>query len=138
MSLTDPRVVITRVIDAERVVVGSTNPVKIAAVRAVLARVGSAASVDGLGVTSGVRDQPFGDEETIRGGTRRARAALVAAHADLAVGLEGGVVDDGATMMTCAWAVVVGRDGRTGIGGSLAMLLPGRVAALVRSGVELG
>jgi non-canonical (house-cleaning) NTP pyrophosphatase len=41
-------------------------------------------------------------------------------------------------MTTCAWAVVVGRDGRTGVGGSLAMPLPDRVAALVRNGVELG
>jgi inosine/xanthosine triphosphatase len=138
MSLSEPRIVITRARDARHVVVGSTNPVKIAAVRAVLSRAGCGASVDGLSVASGVRDQPFGDEETIRGATQRARAALVSANADLAVGLEGGVVDDGAVMMTCAWAVVVGRDGRTGVGGSLAMPLPGRVAALVRGGVELG
>ena len=138
MPLSEPRIVITRARDARHVAVGSTNPVKIAAVRAVLARAGSGASVDGLSVASGVRDQPFGDDETIRGATQRARAALVAANADLAVGLEGGVVDDGAVMMTCAWAVVVGRDGRTGVGGSLAMPLPARVAALVRSGVELG
>ena len=138
MPLSEPRIVITRARDARHVAVGSTNPVKIAAVRAVLARAGSGASVDGLSVASGVRDQPFGDDETIRGATQRARAALVAANADLAVGLEGGVVDDGAVMKTCAWAVVVGRDGRTGVGGSLAMPLPGRVATLVRSGVELG
>lgn len=121
-----------------RVVVGSTNPVKVAAVSAVLARCGGNASVEGITVASGVRDQPFGDAETIRGATQRARAALDATDADLAVGLEGGVVDEHGAMRTCAWAVVVGRDGRVGVGGSLAMQLPDRVAALVRDGVELG
>ena len=121
-----------------RVVVGSTNPVKIAAVAAVLARCGSGASVDGIAVPSGVRDQPEGDAETIRGATQRAEAVLRATDADLAVGLEGGIVEESGHMRTCAWAVVVARDGRTGVGGSLAMPLPDRVAALVREGVELG
>jgi inosine/xanthosine triphosphatase len=126
---------ITRV---TRVVVGSTNPVKIAAVRAVIARAGSAARVEGLGVASGVSAQPFGDAETIRGATQRARAALEVSGAELAVGLEGGVVDEDGSMRTCAWAAVVDRDGRVGVGGSLAMTLPSRVAAMVRAGVELG
>jgi inosine/xanthosine triphosphatase len=126
------------VADVARVVVGSTNPVKIAAVAAVLARTGSRARVDGIAVPSGVRDQPEGDAETIRGATQRAAAALRESGADLAVGLEGGVVEEHGHMRTCAWAVVVSRDGRTGVGGSLAMPLPDRVAALVRDGVELG
>jgi inosine/xanthosine triphosphatase len=126
------------VLDAARVLVGSTNPVKIAAVRAVLERAGSRAQVDGMAVSSGVNDQPFGDAETIRGATQRARAVLDASDADFAVGLEGGVVDDDGVMRTCAWASVVARDGRIGTGGSLAMPLPVRVAALVRDGVELG
>ena len=41
-------------------------------------------------------------------------------------------------MRTCAWAATVSRDGRVGVGGSLAMILPDRVASLVREGVELG
>lgn len=120
------------------VAVGSTNPVKIAAVMAVLERSGSDARVRGLAVPSGVRDQPEGDAETIRGATQRARAALQASDADLAVGIEGGVVEESGHMRTCAWAAVVSRDGRVGIGGSLAMPLPDRVAALVRDGMELG
>lgn len=121
-----------------RVVVGSTNPVKIAAVRAVLERAGAAAHVHGITVPSGVSDQPVGDEETIRGAMQRARAALEATGADLGVGLEGGVVEERDHMRTCAWAAVVDREGRVGVGGSLAMMLPARVAALVRAGVELG
>jgi inosine/xanthosine triphosphatase len=134
---------LVRITDAARVVVGSTNPVKIAAVRAVLERIGARARVDGIAVASGVSDQPLGDAETIRGATHRARAVLAQTDADFGVGLEGGVVDerdvDGAgALRTCAWAAVVARDGRVGTGGSLAMTLPARVAALVRDGVELG
>jgi inosine/xanthosine triphosphatase len=138
MPLEEPESLVGYALGGARVIVGSTNPVKIAAVRAVLARLGWTGVVDGVSVPSGVRDQPFGDAETIRGATQRARAALDAGAADLAVGLEGGVVDDDGHMRTCAWAVVVGRDGRVGVGGSLAMPLPDRVASLVRSGVELG
>jgi inosine/xanthosine triphosphatase len=123
---------------ATNVVVGSTNPVKIAAVTAVLERSGSHARVRGLAVPSGVRDQPDGDAETIRGATQRATAALEASDADFAVGIEGGIVEEAGHMRTCAWAAVVARDGRVGVGGSLAMTLPDRVATLVRGGMELG
>jgi inosine/xanthosine triphosphatase len=129
---------VARIIDAERVIVGSANPVKVAAVRAVLERAGARAQVSGMAVASGVNDQPFGDTETIRGATQRARAVLDASDAEFAVGLEGGVVDEDGVMRSCAWAAVVSRDGRVGTGGSLAMTLPARVATLVREGTELG
>ena len=58
-----------------RIAVGSTNPVKIGAVHAVLARIAPEATVEGVAVPSGVRDQPWGDEETIRGALARAHAA---------------------------------------------------------------
>ncbi|MEO7361407.1 MAG: inosine/xanthosine triphosphatase [Gemmatimonadaceae bacterium] len=125
-----------------KVVVGSTNPVKIAAVRAVIARVAPDASVQSVAVASGVPDQPWGDEETQRGAAQRARQALLMVDdggADLGVGVEGGVVlqHDG-SVRTCAWAVVCTKDGRTGTGGSLAMQLPAEVASLVIAGTELG
>lgn len=122
-----------------RVAVGSANPVKLGAARAVLAPLAPGAVIDAHPVPSGVADQPFGDDETIRGAIARARAAREAVDADLGVGLEGGVVELGdGGLRTCAWAAVVARDGRAGIGGSLAMELPPRVAAWVRDGAELG
>lgn len=121
-----------------RVAVGSANPVKLAAARAVLTRVAPHAQVDARAVPSGVADQPFGDEETIRGARERARAARQALDTDLGIGLEGGVVDAPGGMRTCAWCVVVHRDGREGVGGSLAMPLPDAVAAMIRGGEELG
>lgn len=122
----------------ERVAVGSANPVKLGAARAVLAWATPGASVEPASVPSGVPDQPFGDDETIRGARNRARAAREAMDADLGVGLEGGVVDGPGGMRSCAWCVVVHRDGREGVGGSLAMPLPDAVAAMIRDGMELG
>lgn len=125
--------------EIRRVAVGSTNRVKIEAVRAVLRRAGADAVVEGVVVASEVPAQPRGDEETVRGARTRAERAREASGADLGVGLEGGVVElpDG-SLRTCAWAVVVGGDGRTGTGGSLAMPLPPGVAAMLNDGLELG
>lgn len=121
------------------VAVGSTNPVKLGAVRAVLASLAPGARVQGIAVPSGVPDQPWGDDETIRGARERARAARDALGVELGIGIEGGVVEgaDGA-LRTCAWAAAVGPDGRVGTGGSLAMPLPPAVAEDLRAGVELG
>jgi len=122
-----------------RVAVGSRNPVKLAAVRAILERVQPSLHLEGVEVESGVPEQPVGDEQTQRGARNRAIAALRVTGAELAVGLEGGVVvlDDG-RMRSCAWAVVVDHNGREGMGGSLSMPLPELVAARIRAGEELG
>ena len=124
---------------ASRIAVGSKNPVKLAAARAVVTRLASTVTVEAVEVPSGVPDQPFGDEETIRGALARAHAAREKLDADFGVGLEGGVVEmPDATMRTCAWAAVVSRSGRHGVGGSLAMPLPEAVAQMIRGGMELG
>ena len=121
-----------------RVAVGSMNPVKLAAVRAVLQQLVPSMRVDGVAVASGVPDQPLGDAQTIAGAATRAHAARAALDADLGVGIEGGVVETPTGMRTCAWAVVATRDGATHVGGSLSMPLPDAVAVLLRDGVELG
>lgn len=124
---------------ARRIAVGSTNPVKLAAARAIVTRLVPSVTVEAIAVASGVPDQPFGDEETIRGAAERARAARERLDADFGIGIEGGVVEmaDG-HMRTCAWAAVISRQGRRGIGGSLAMPLPDSAAELIRGGMELG
>lgn len=122
-----------------RVAVGSANPVKVEAVRAVMRRIVPDAEIISAAVASGVPDQPWGDAETILGARARAVAACAARSADLGIGIEGGVVANAdGTLRTCAWAVVVDATGREGLGGSLAMPLPESAAALVRAGMELG
>jgi non-canonical (house-cleaning) NTP pyrophosphatase len=58
--------------DVRAIAVGSTNPVKIGAVRAILEPLAPNASIAGVAVRSTVRDQPLGDDETIRGALARA------------------------------------------------------------------
>ncbi len=121
------------------IAVGSTNPVKLGAVRAVLGALAPSATIASVAVASTVPDQPFGDEETIRGAVARASAARAALGAELGVGIEGGVVEEAdGSMRTCAWAAIVDGQGRSGVGGSLVMTLPTEVAAMIRDGIELG
>jgi len=121
-----------------RAAVGSTNPAKLEAVHRALARLAPGCAVEGVVVPSGVPAQPFGDEETRRGAEGRARAALTATGADVAFGLEGGViVEDGATWLV-SWVAAIDRDGRTGQASGLRMPLPASAAGRLLAGEELG
>jgi inosine/xanthosine triphosphatase len=121
-----------------RVAVGSTNPSKVEAVRAILAKLAPEAEVVGLEVPSGVPAQPVGLAETRKGAQNRATAALAAAQADLGVGLEGGVEFDADGCWVINVAVVVDRQGRAGHAQGLRMLLPPYVGSRIQQGLELG
>jgi inosine/xanthosine triphosphatase len=120
-----------------KIVVGSGNPVKVEAARAVFSRVDPAAEVRGEAVESGVAVQPWGGAQTREGAVNRARAAL-SMGADLGVGFEGGLLDTEHGIMTCAWCAVVDPAGRVGLGGGVSALLPPAVAERVQAGMELG
>jgi len=117
--------------------VGSTNPVKVAAAQAVFSRFSRDLSVEGQAIPSGVPDQPWGDAETRQGALNRARAMLTA-EAAYGVGFEGGLIDTEFGVMTCAWCAVVGHSGQVGVGGGVNILLPPEVSKAVKSGQELG
>ncbi|MFO7172825.1 MAG: inosine/xanthosine triphosphatase [Bacillota bacterium] len=118
------------------VAVGSTNPAKVGAARAVLARAFPGCRVEPVAVPSGVREQPLGAAETEAGARNRARGALAAVPAaDLAVGFEGGVDRRGYVINCCAVAL---RDGREWVAWGTRFPLPGPVAARVLAGEELG
>jgi inosine/xanthosine triphosphatase len=124
-----------------KVVVGSTNPVKLAAVEAAMRHYYPHCSVVGVTVASGVSEQPIGEEETVRGARSRAEAALLSdPSADYGVGLEGGVMTrpNSPNMFSCAWACIVNRRGQVGLGGGLYFELPPRVSEGLRVGNELG
>ncbi|MCD6286890.1 MAG: DUF84 family protein [Anaerolineae bacterium] len=71
--------------------IGSTNPVKLAAGKAVIRRLyGGHIDIVTVSVASGVPFQPWGDRETRRGAINRARAAQAATSATWGLGLEGG------------------------------------------------
>jgi len=108
-----------------RIAVGTTNPCKIDAVTKALRIVCTDVDiqVEGFSVESGVPDQPFGDEETIKGAKNRAMLAHRAyrdankVFPHLSFGLEGGLEwssnlldhDDEKTLWCMAWMAVYGR-----------------------------
>jgi inosine/xanthosine triphosphatase len=117
--------------------VGSGNPVKRRAVESMFPD----ATVTAVSVDSGVSEQPFGHDETIRGAENRARTVLVAdeVEADYGVGLEGGVAEFDGTdgLFVVMWAAVTDGD-RVGHGAGPSLELPADIAARVRDGEELG
>ena len=125
------------------VAVGSTNPVKLGAVKAGFQSVfpDDAFVFISLEAASGVSIQPIGDAETRQGAENRAcEARLKHPEADFWVGVEGGIETLSGTpdfMLTFAWVVVHSRL-RQGQARSAAFALPESVAALVRGGMELG
>ena len=121
-----------------RAAVGSTNPAKLEAVHRALARLAPGCTIEALAVSTGMPDQPFGDEETRTGAMLRARTALAESGADVGLGLEGGVLFEDERPWLVSWVAVVARDGRTGEASGLRMLLPPSATARLRGGTELG
>lgn len=133
-----------------RVVVGSTNPVKVGAVRAVFEKYFPSCEVVGVKTDSGVSEQPMSEEETIKGAKNRAKNALqvdVNGEMDFGVGLEGGVCEIDGKLFECAWVAVVKKlqiknsqiiKYEEGLGGGLYFELPDKIAERIRGGEELG
>ena len=124
-----------------RVGVGSGNPVKGAATEQATAKI-TGAVVESVPVGSGVAEQPYGEDETIRGARNRAESVLESGEYDLGVGIEGGVApldaEEGPdALLLVMWAVVT--DGSTvGYGSGPRLVLPESIAVRVRNGEELG
>lgn len=121
-----------------KVAVGSTNPVKVAAVQHVVQRLWPDAVVIPVEVAPGVPEMPMSDAESQAGAQNRAQAALALTQSDLGVGLEGGVNLEPIGLVLHGWVVVVDGHGRTGIGGAGRLPLPETIARRVLAGEELG
>lgn len=122
------------------VIVASTNPVKLKAAEEGFKAMFPAESFrfHTEKSTANVSAQPMTDAETLQGATERALSVKSKRpEADYWVGIEGGVEDTKGEMGAFAWVVIFDRErrgkGRTGV-----FFLPEKIAALVRSGVELG
>ncbi|MCP4416116.1 MAG: inosine/xanthosine triphosphatase [Chloroflexi bacterium] len=121
-----------------KIAVGSTNPVKVTAVRKVISRIWSEAKIIPISVPSGVSDMPMTDAETRLGAQNRAVAAREKLDADFGIGLEGGVHPEPFGLTLHGWVVVVDENGRVGIGGGGRLPLPENIAQKVLAGTELG
>jgi inosine/xanthosine triphosphatase len=81
---------------------------------------------------------PMNDSESIAGARGRAKTALAATDADLALGLEGGVHEIDQVLYLTGWVVTVDRHGRESLASAARVPLPPSVAQAVLAGQELG
>ena len=121
-----------------RIAIGSTNPVKMGAVRQIVAQRWPTAELIPLDVPSGVSPMPFGAEECLAGARQRALAAQQASGATLGLGLEGGVEESAVGLLLGGWVVAVHQDGRQSAAQTARLPLPPAIAAHLRAGAELG
>ncbi|MFC7217474.1 inosine/xanthosine triphosphatase [Streptomyces polyrhachis] len=121
-----------------RVVTGSRNPAKSAAVaEAFRLLTGTEPIVEGVTV-EGTTAQPMTDGETLAGAEYRAsRARSAQPDADFWVGIEGGVETVADRLMVNAWVVVLSGD-TVGRSRSATFELPEAVAEPIRNGGEMG
>ena len=124
----------------KKIVVGSENPVKIEAVKQAFELVwpNEDWQVEGVGVDSGVSDQPMSDQEGIQGATNRAKRSLTESDADFSVGLEGGLEQIEGKWFDCGWIVVIDKEGGLGIGSTIRMRVPEEMMDLIKQGFGLG
>jgi len=125
-----------------RVLVGSANPVKIAAVRDVFESYFNGAEVEGIETPSGVPAQPIG-EDTFTGAQNRA-GALIALNAErelgaeFCVGLEGGIAQYHSRWFAFGAICIADAASRLGFGVSPLFELPPGVVDDLLGGSELG
>ncbi len=125
-----------------RVLVGSCNPVKIAAARAVFSRYFPDVEILGMDVDPAVPAQPVGDQ-TFAGAENRARALVEANRrqglgARYCVGIEGGIVRAYERWFALGVVCIMDANGRIAFGTSPQFSLPDDVISELLRGVELG
>lgn len=122
------------------VAIGSTNPVKIAAVKSAFKKVWSRKNFKffSIKVRSIVSRQPMSDLENIKGARNRAKIALKMFKADFGVGVEGGLQKIGNKWFDSGWVVIIDKNGAEGVGSSVKMQTPKEMMKLVKKGKELG
>ncbi|UTR15645.1 DUF84 family protein [Salipaludibacillus sp. LMS25] len=115
--------------------VGTLNEAKLMSVRHVF---GETFDVYGYKVPSGVPSQPLTDEETKQGAVNRAIYLIEKEKADIALGLEGGVMVINTHYFLCNWGALVTNAGCAFVAGGARIPLPDEVVGSLKEGMELG
>ncbi|MFS0780518.1 DUF84 family protein [Bacillus sp. 1P06AnD] len=116
--------------------IGSKNPAKIEAVLSMMDEAKD--ELIAVDADSGVSEQPFSDEETIQGAINRAKASLKETESNVAIGLEGGVVQTPFGLMLCNWGALVREGEEPIIAGGARIPLPKEIAEKLLDGNVLG
>lgn len=116
--------------------IGTKNPAKVSAVKEALMHL--QVEFQEIEVDSGVREQPFSDDETIQGAINRATEALRVGQGDIGIGLEGGVQESEHGLLLCNWGALAQTGYPPIIAGGARILLPEEIAIKLRAGEVLG
>ncbi|MCM3743657.1 DUF84 family protein [Sporosarcina luteola] len=119
-------------------IIGSTNQAKVKAARAVIESHFPGSGLFAVKVPSGVKDQPFSDEETRTGALNRAANAANEEKAAIGIGLEGGVRIIGSEMFVCNWGALVLPSGKSFTAGGAQIPLPEEISLELNKDRELG
>jgi inosine/xanthosine triphosphatase len=118
------------------VAIGSTNQVKVEAVRLALEPYFDCAVI-GVQASSDVSPQPLGNE-AFRGARNRATHAMELVKCDMAIGIEGGIIDLNGARYAFAAVAIVDAEGRESSATTGLFPLPLEALKLVDGGLELG
>ena len=126
----------------KKVVVASTNPVKIETTKIGFGFVfpDEEFVFEGVMASSRVSDQPLSEEETLQGAHNRVtHAQELVPDADFYVGLEGGMEDKEGELHEFAWIVVKSKEGKVGKGKTGTFFPPVAFRKLIlEEGKEMG
>lgn len=117
--------------------VGSTNRIKVEAVKEALKIIGMNWNIISIEVPSGVSPQPF-CEETLIGARNRAIGALRKTNADIGIGIEGGICIENNTVLAYAIVYAVDKNGTENFARSASFTLPKNITKYIANGLELG
>ncbi len=128
--------------------VGSTNMVKINAVKGAVSHMWPDAVIEGYETDSGVGPQPRSDHETYVGSRNRAYLALMETEKKLGnkkggdtvlgIGLEGGVDETEDGLLNVVWCSVVDQHGNFFSSSGARFILDDEVASRILAGEEMG
>lgn len=129
-----------------KIFVGSTNPVKIAAVKKAAETIWKTVIVRVVETESGVSAQPMSDTETKTGSINRAKNALKdntkkseKNNHVLGIGLEGGVYEtENGEMWNTVWVSIIDKNENTVSVNGSRFLIPKNIAEGIRNGEEMG
>ncbi len=123
------------IVCATKIAIGSTNPVKIQAVKNALND--ESVQVVPCSALSKVRPQPLSDEETLQGAINRAKDCLEKTDSPLAIGLEAGIVFLQNQVYLCHWGAIVDRNQNIFFTNGPLILLPSEYRQSLSNGQNL-
>ena len=120
-----------------KIAIGSKNKAKISAVEQAFLKCKYTIDIQAIDAVSGVSEMPFSDFETMTGALNRAKDCIEKSEAQLAIGLEGGVMETPYGLFLCNWGALVEHTGEIYFASGARIKLPEEIAVELNKGREL-